>query len=393
MTERLYYADSYLTSFYADVVGQRSIDGGHAVELSRTAFYPTSGGQPHDVGTLDGVQVVDVREEDDRVLHIVRAPLAGRVQGIIDWSRRFDHMQQHTGQHILSQAALRTAGAQTRSVHFGVDTATLDLDRADFSRVEADTLEDLANAVVFEDRAVLVRDVDEADLPALGLRRPAKRTGTIRVVEVEDFDRSACGGTHVRRTGEVGAIAVRRWERHRGGVRVEFVCGWRALRDHRRTRQLLIDLAAALTVGDAEVPEAVARLSTQLRARERTIEDLRARLLGREAADLLAASEGQPRLVAVVVPHAPEEAAALAGALVAAASCVAIIGSAEGRLVVARSADISLDAGAVLRQALQPYGGRGGGRPEFAQGAVPADRIADAVQAARALVQPPTPGG
>jgi alanyl-tRNA synthetase len=374
-------------------VGQRSTDRGHAVELSRTAFYPTSGGQPHDVGTLDGAQVVDVREEDDRVLHIVSAPVAGYVQGIIDWTRRFDHMQQHTGQHILSQAALRTAGAQTRSVHFGGETATLDLDRADFSRAEAETLEDLANGVVFEDRAVLVREVDEADLPALGLRRPAKRTGTIRIVEVEDFDRSACGGTHVRRTGEVGAIVVRRWERHRGGVRLEFVCGWRALRDYRRTRALLSDLAASLTVGDADVSEAVARLSAQLRARERTLEDLRARMLGREAADLLATAEGEPKLVAAVVPHAPEEAAALAGALVASAPCVAIIGSAEGRLVLARSADVPLDASAVLRQALGPYGGRGGGRPEFAQGAVPAERIAEAVQAARALVQRPGPGG
>jgi alanyl-tRNA synthetase len=315
------------------------------------------------------------------------------VHGIIDWARRFDYMQQHTGQHILSQAALRTAGAQTRSVHFGVESATLDLDRADFSRAEADALEDVANAIVFEDRAVLVRQVDETELPALGLRRPAKRTGTIRVVEVEDFDRSACGGTHVRRTGEVGSIAVRRWERHRGGVRLEFVCGWRALRDHRRARLLLLDLSAALTVGDVEVPEAVARLSAQLRARERTIEDLRARMLSRAAADLLAAAEGRPRLVAAVVQYTPEEAAALAGALVGSSGCVAIIGSSEGRLVLARSADVDLDAGTALREALQPYGGRGGGRPEFAQGAVPADRVAEAVQAARALVQRLAPGG
>jgi len=388
MTERLYYADSYLTSFDADVVGRRSIAGGHAVELSRTAFYPTSGGQPHDVGTLDGAQVVDVREEDGRVLHIVDAPLSGRVHGVIDWARRFDHMQQHTGQHILSQAALRTAGAPTRSVHFGADASTLDLDRADLNRAEADALEDLANAVVVENRPVVVREADETELPALGLRRPAKRTGSIRVVEVEDFDRSACGGTHVRRTGEIGAIRVRRWERHRGGVRLEFLCGWRALRDHRRAHALLSALSAALTVAEAEVPEAVARLTAQLRSQERTLDDLRARLLSRDAADLLAAAEGDhPRLVATVVAYPPEDAAALAGALAASPSCVAIIGASSGRLVLARSADVALDARAALAQALGPYGGRGGGRSEFAQGAVPAGRIADAVQSARAIVR------
>jgi alanyl-tRNA synthetase len=339
------------------------------------------------VGTLDGVQVIDVREEDGRVVHIAAAPVAGRVHGVIDWARRFDHMQQHTGQHILSQAALRTAGAETRSVHFGADTATLDLGRSDFSRREADALEDLANAVVFEDRPVLVREVDEAELPDLGLRRPAKRTGLIRVVEVEDFDRSACGGTHVRRTGEVGTITVHRWERHRGGVRLEFACGWRALRGHRRKHLLLSELAAAFTVAEGEVPEAVARLSAQVKGHERTIEDLRTRLLAREAADLLAAAEGRPKVVAAVVAYAPEEAASLAGMLAASPSCVAVIGAPGGRVVLARSADVALDAGTALRQALEPYGGRGGGRPEFAQGAVPPDRIAEAVQTARGVVQ------
>jgi alanyl-tRNA synthetase len=383
MTERLYHADSYLTSFYAEVVAVRSVDERVAVVLSRTAFYPTSGGQPHDLGTLAGEEVTDVREEDGTIVHVVAHPVAGRVLGVIDWPRRFDHMQQHTGQHILSQAALRARGAQTRSVHFGADRCTLDLDLADLTADEAAAVEDLANGIVFEDRPVHIREVDESDLPALGLRRPAKKEGRIRIVEVEAFDRSACGGTHVRRTGEVGAIKIRRWERHKGGIRLEFLCGRRALRDYRVTSRLVADLAASLTVAEADVPAAVARVVTQLRVQERTAAELRDQALAGEAAGLLAAASGAVKLVSAVLPKSPEDAALLAGRLTAGASCVAIIGAEAGRIIVARSSGIDLDARAILRRALEPHGGRGGGRPEFAQGAVPADRVAGAVQAAR----------
>ena len=386
MTERLYYTDSYLTSFTADVVALRSVDGGIAAVLSRTAFFPTSGGQPHDVGTLDEAQVIDVRDEGEVILHVLTRPVAGRVHGAIDWARRFDHMQQHTGQHILSQAALRALGARTLAVHFGAEVCTLDLDRADLTRDEAAALEDLANGVVFEDRSVHVRQVDESELPALGLRRPTKQEGLIRVVEVEEFDRSACGGTHVRRTGEVGGIKVRRWERHKGGVRLEFLCGWRALRDYRGKSLLVADLAASFTVAERDVADAVVRSSAQLRARERTVAELQDRLLTREAADMLAAASGTPKLVVAVLSYSADEAAALAGKITASASCVAIIGGEGGRLIIARSADVALDVRAILRQTAERHGGRGGGRPEFAQGAVPAERMADAVQAARAAV-------
>lgn len=386
MTERLYYADSYLTSFYADVVSLRSVDGGIAAVLSRTAFFPTSGGQPHDLGTLDGAQVIDVRDEGEIILHVVTQPVAGHVHGAIDWPRRFDHMQQHTGQHILSQAALRALGVQTRSVHFGAETCTLDLDRAELTPDAAAALEDLANGIVFEDRPVSVRQVDESELPALGLRRPAKKAGRIRIVEVEEFDRSPCGGTHVRRTGEIGCIKIRRWERHKGGVRLEFLCGWRALRDYRRRSLLVADLAASFTVPEYDVPEAVARAVTQLRAYERTVVDLRDRLLAREAADLLAAASGAPKLVAALLSYPADEAAVLAGKVTASAPCVVILGAAGGRLIIARSADVALDASTVLRQTVERHGGRGGGRPEFAQGALPADRLGDAVQTARAVV-------
>jgi len=385
-TERLYYADSYQRVFEARVLAVRPHERGQAVILDRTAFYPTSGGQPHDLGTLGDAAVLDVLDDEDVIVHVVDARVQGTVRGEIDWTRRFDHMQQHTGQHILSQAALRTCGAQTRSVHFGAEGCTLDLDLADLTGEAAAQIEDLANTVVVEDRPVLVRMVEESALPALGLRRPARKRGEIRVIEVADFDRSACGGTHVRRTGEIGMIKIRGWERYKGGLRVEFLCGWRALRDYRWKSALVADLAASFTVAEREVGDAVARLGAALRERERAAGDLRDRLLAREAADYLDAATGSPRIIAAVLDRPVDEALVLAGRIVATAEAAVAFAS-RGRLVVARSPSVAVDASAILRAALEPLGGRGGGRPEFAQGAVPAEAMAQAVAAARAALE------
>lgn len=382
-TERLYYADSYQRVFDAHVLDVRPHARGHAVVVDRTAFFPTSGGQPHDLGTLGDADVIDVIDDEDTILHVVARPLAGGVRGEIDWPRRFDHMQQHTGQHVLSQSALRSLGAQTVSVHFGADVCTLDLDLSDLTVEMAARAENLANAVVFEDRPVPVRMVDESELPALGLRRPAKKRGQIRVVEVEEFDRSACGGTHVLRTGEIGLIKLRRWERYKGGVRVEFLCGWRALRDYGWKNALVSDLAGSFTVKDREVAEAVARLSGQLKERERAIADLRDRVLSVEAGGYLERAQGTPKIIADVLDRPPDEAGILAGKIVAREPAVVMFGVTGGRMVIARSPSLDLDAVAVLRRVLEPRGGRGGGRPEFAQGALPAEALREALESAR----------
>jgi alanyl-tRNA synthetase len=381
----LYYTDSYLREFDATVIDAHPRNAHVGIVLDRTAFYPTSGGQPHDTGTLNNLPVIDVLEdEEDRIVHVVAERLQGTVKGAVDWSRRFDHMQQHTGQHILSQACLRTLGAQTRAVHLGGEVSTLDLDRPEMSAEAVASAEDLANQIVFEDRPVLVREVEEADLVSLQLRRPPKKHGRIRVVEVEDFDRSACGGTHVRRTGEVGPIKIRRWERFKGGTRVEFYCGWRALRDYRWKNALTLELASQLTVKDAEVLGAVSRLAGQLRDRDRVLADVQDRLIDLEARQRLAQTPGPPYLVAAVVPEwTTAMVTAMAGRLAKADSTVAVLGSSEGHLVIARSADLDLDAAALLTQVVQQHGGRGGGRPAYAQGSVPVPRITEAVEAAR----------
>ncbi len=383
MTERLYYSDSYLREFEAQVLEARSSGDRVAAVLDRTAFYPTSGGQPNDRGTLNGAAVVDVAEEGDVIVHVVSAPVAGRVVGRVDWARRFDHMQQHTGQHILSQAFLQVGGAQTRSVHFGVEVATLDLELADLAASTVEQAEDLSNSVVVEDRLIHVRQVDEPTLGDLGLRRPAKRRGQIRIVEIEGFDRSACGGTHVRRTGEVGPIKVRRWERAKGGIRAEFLCGWRALRDYRQKSALVGELGARFSVSDHDVGNAVGRLADHLAESRRALAAYREQSLTAEA-QVRVRAVGAGQVMAEVVTHPAADVAELAARMVEAGAAVVLLGTTEGKVVFARSPRFSADMRAVLHRVTAAVGGRGGGRPDFAQGAVPSARVAEAIERAAA---------
>ena len=232
VTERLYYTEPALTEFDATVTGVERHGDLPAVLLDRTAFYPTSGGQPHDTGSLNGVRVTEVVErDDDAVLHVVdRAIAVGEaVHGVVDWGRRFDHMQQHTGQHILSAAFDRLWHARTVGFHLGAVVSSLDLDRELPPQAIA-SAEDEANRIVWEDRPVSIRFVEEAGAAALDLRKEPGRSGVLRIIAVEDYDLSACGGTHVARTGHVGIIVVSSWEKLRGGSRLEFLCGGRALR-------------------------------------------------------------------------------------------------------------------------------------------------------------------
>lgn len=394
MTERLYYADSYLKEFDAEVVGTRTRGSHFGVVLDRTAFYPTSGGQPYDLGTLNGVSVIDVEDEGEDIVHVLSAPVAGAVRGVVDWSRRFDHMQQHSGQHVLSQAFLQVTGAPTRAVHFGVEGATLDLELADLTAQAGEQVEDLANSVVVEDRAVRVYEVDEPALMELGLRRPPHRGGRIRVVDIEGFDRSACGGTHVRRTGEIGPIQIRRWERAKGGIRTEFLCGWRAVRDYRRKTALLREMGKQLSVGEREMGDAVRRLTDEVAASQRAIAALRGQALTAEAqARVRAAGRGQV-IAEIVAGRSAAEIADLAGRTVGAGAAVVLLGTPEGKVVFARSPEASADMHALLRRVSAVVGGGGGGRPEFAQGAVPPSRVVEAIERATADIAqeiPPVP--
>jgi alanyl-tRNA synthetase len=376
VTERLYYADSRLRTFEAIVRSCETIDGRMAVVLDRTAFYPTSGGQPFDTGRLGHVDVLDVVdvEATGEVVHVTSGALevGARVTGEIDWPRRFDHMQQHTGQHVLSAAFERLYGVRTVSFHLGSDVSTIDLSREVTAR-EIATAEDEANAIVWDDRALEVAVVSAEEAARLPLRKETMRVGPIRIVEIPDFDLSACGGTHVTRTGAVGVIAVSAWERFKGGTRLSFMCGGRALAAHRRGRDIVSAAVRALGVGPSDVVASIERLQADGRERDKQLADVRGRLAGYRAVERVAAAEtiGGAR---VVLSHEPDlDAAALkslARAIVQAHAglVVVLVGSGQpAPVVAARSADVAFDAGAFIKAAVAAIGGRGGGRPELAQ--------------------------
>lgn len=394
MTIRLYYEDSFCTEFDARIVG--SVEGKKGtvgVLLDRTCFYPTSGGQPCDHGMLDDQPVFDVTEQDGQVIHWVAGRVSGPVvHGRILWPRRFDHMQQHTGQHILSQTFLRLLDAQTVSFHLGEEACTIDLDRAVLEAGEAERAEDWANEIVFADRPVLTRFITPGEIPALGLRKPPVVQTDIRIVEIEGFDRSPCGGTHCTRTGQVGPIAIRKWERRGQETRVEFLCGWRAVRDYRWKTATVNALALAFSVKDREMAEAVQRLIEEAADSRRQLQRLREELLTMEAARLLAAAtvEKGIRIISqVFAEREVPEVRKLASLLVVEPRTVALLGIAgeQARLVFARSADVPTDMAALLKQACQAFGGSGGGQPHLAQGGgLPGDRIEAVLDMARRML-------
>ncbi|MCB0041133.1 MAG: alanyl-tRNA editing protein, partial [Caldilinea sp.] len=275
MSDRLYYTDSYLAAFESPVFAIDDVDGRPAVRLAQSCFYPTSGGQLHDTGTLGGMAVVDVVAADDGVLHVLDgAPAFGVgdvVRGAIDWPRRYDHMQQHSGQHLLSQHFFRHFGWETVSVHFGAEESTLDLDTPDVSPAQLAEIEALANDMAYRALPIRAYLVDETGLAAVPLRRPPKVTGVIRIVEIEAFDYSACGGTHVRTTAEIAPIKLVRQERRRNQTRITFLCGLRACRDYSRKHDLLLTTAALFSNEPAAVPSLVERLQEQSRAAEREL--------------------------------------------------------------------------------------------------------------------------
>ena len=394
-TERLYYLDSYLLTFEARVVERTEVGGRPAVVLDRTAFYPTSGGQPHDTGTLSGVRVVDVVDREEVVLHVLGgpAPAAETVVGEVDWERRLDHMQQHTGQHVLSQSFDRCCGAPTVSFHLGEEHCTIDVARSPLLAEEVARAEEMANRIVLEDRPVRAHLVAPEDLDRFALRKATAREGEIRVVEVEGFDHSACGGTHCVRTGSVGPVKVRRWERRGSDTRVEFLCGWRALRDYGWKHDVVKSLAEGFRVRDRDVAPAIQRSLDELRSTREALEDLRERLQGYEVAELLAGATPLPgrdaaaRLVVrCLADRTPEELKRLAQRLTAGGGVVALLGLRAGErahLVFAQSPGLPFDVGKLLKATCVGLGGRGGGTRDLAQGGAPeASRLEGAIEEA-----------
>ncbi len=389
MTERLYYTDPYRRTFEATIQRVEPREGRLIVVLDRTAFYPTSGGQPFDTGVLGPWRVVDVADEDyGTISHVAErtgdaadAAPGDLVEGVIDWPRRFDHMQQHTGQHVLSAAFARVFDVRTVSFHLGAQASTIDLAR-ELTAAQIAQAEEEANRIVWEDRAVSIRFASSEEAARLPLRKEPVRGGTLRLIDVADWDLSACGGTHVASTGAIGAIAVIKSERFKGGQRIEFVCGGRALRQFQSMRDTLAASVRLLSVLPAELPDAIERLQGELKDQKRAAAAVQAELAAYRAAGLAAAAEpgARARLVLRAVDADANGLKALAAA-VAESSGVAVVlvsNSQPALIVAARSADVAISAQQVVAGLVASFGGRGGGRPELAQAgglSAPADAI------------------
>jgi alanyl-tRNA synthetase len=391
-TTRLYYTDSYLTTFDARVVDRA--DEGRRVYLDRTAFYPTSGGQPHDLGNLSGARIVDVIDEGERIAHLLETPVAdtaSAVRGQVAWDRRFDHMQQHTGQHLLSAVLADAYGYHTVSVHFGRDASSLDLDVDAISPERVVDAEARANAIIAENRLVTTGFEDASE--AAGLRKESERTGTLRIVTIADLDRSACGGTHVRATGEIGGILIRKVERVRKSARLEFVCGLRAVRRARADYEALTKIATSLSASLDDVAGLVTAQSEQLRSGENERRRLERELAAFRARELYdaAAPDGQGWRIVRQEAGGMDELRTLAQAILALPKSV-LVGTTVNppSLLLATAEDTGLDAGRALREGVMKVGGRGGGSSRIAQGSVPdASRLAEAVASVMSVVGGP----
>lgn len=375
VTERLYYSDSHLIEFEARVVDVTDrVSGWTAVVLDQTAFYPTGGGQPSDTGTLNGSRVVEcIDDGDNGVLHVVQGAAPVRdavVRGRVDWARRLDHIQQHTGQHILSQAFVKLFNAPTKG--FRVMDASCEID-VELNNPTTEIIEravELANNVIWEDRSITILNVTSEQAAELFLRREPAREGELRLIEIEGFDLTPCGGTHAYRTGEVGMIAVRSWERAKGLTRMEFVAGTRALADYRKANKSAREMAALFSTGRDDAPQLAAQMveeNKELHRRVRMLEEVAA---GVEAEKLLATAEAGI-VVQVFEGRDAESLKKLAHALMTKPGTVALLGSRDkdtARLVFARSSEAPGDMSMLMREACTMLDGRGGGKPEMAQG-------------------------
>ena len=382
-TERLYYRDAYLEKFRAAIV--ETAAEGRRVYLDRTAFYPASGGQPHDTGSIAGAGVIEVVDEGDRIAHVTADPVrGGEVECVVDWPRRFDAMQQHSGQHLLSAVLVEMFGAATTGFHLGAEASAIDVALESLDARQAGEAERRANQIVFENRPLAVSFEDRST--AVDLRKPAEREGVLRIVSIAGLDRSACGGTHVRATGEIGPILLGKLDKAHGGVRIEFLCGLRAVRRARADFDALARIARVFSVAPEEAPALVESQSAALeecrKGRRRAAAEL-ARYRGAElhrstqpnAAGLRTRFERLAKGAAL-----DDELRALAQGFTAGGKAAFLAALDDPpSLLLAASPDSGLHAGELVKAALAARGGRGGGNAQLAQGSGPGR---DALEAA-----------
>jgi alanyl-tRNA synthetase len=391
-TRKLYYTDSYLQVFDAQVLAAE--DEGRRVYLDRTAFYPTSGGQQHDLGTLNGIAVVDVIDEGDRVAHLVAEPVPEtRVEGKIDWTRRYDHMQQHTGQHLLSAVFVQLFSIPTLSFHMGDETSTVELGAQELSEQAISAVESRCNELVREARPVRIEFAEAEE--AQGLRKASTRSGTLRVIDIAGVDRSACGGTHLNSTAEIGPVQLRKQERIRGNIRIEFLCGERAIRQARRDFLTLNELAKVLAVPFGALPEQAGQLRHRWAAAEKERQRLAIELAQRQGIQLHAEQPAMAdgmRRVLLAVDEIDEVVRVKAQAFTRVGRAIMVLfAPATGSVLVSCSPDSGEHAGNRLREMLAAAGRRGGGSATLSQGSLSDPKILGQLTAALGFSETASP--
>ncbi len=382
MTNKLYWNDSHLTNFTARIL-ERYLEGDRQVViLDQTAFYPTGGGQPCDTGTIGSARVTEVTIADDGTIrHFLETPLplasGDEVACEIDWARRLELTQQHTGQHILSQAFFQLFGAETRGFRINPHSAEIDL-TLDTQAAEVlqclRQAEDVANSIVFANREIHTHLVTPDEAAKLPLRKETFVDDCVRVIEIADFDWSACGGTHAQQTGEVGMIAIKHWERAKQMIRVEFLSGIRAVRDYRAANAVAESIARQFSVGRDAAPESVLRLieeNKHLNRRLRVLAEMAVKYEVEELQNSAKLQSNSQMIIRIFDDRSFDELKLLAHQLVKTDSVIALLAVKENelaRLVFARSANVNAEMGTLMRETCQLLGGKGGGASDFAQG-------------------------
>lgn len=394
MENKLYYVDAYQKSFSAKVLKQdQDSDGNWYVVLDQTAFYPTGGGQPHDTGTINDVQVVRVEETAGEIRHYLEHPLEkseAEISGVIDWARRFDHMQQHAGQHILSAAFDQLCHFKTVGFHLGNASLTIDIETENLTEEQAIQAERLANQIILENRKIETRWVTEAELSQYPLRKETKVKEDIRLVIVPDFDYNGCGGTHPKVTGEVRAVKILDWEKQKKNVRVQFVCGERVLQQFQQKNKVLQDLTKLLSAPEKEMATAVTKLFQNEKELEKALEHANERLLQYEVNELLYDSKmvNDVSIISRIFQgRTIQELQKLARMIVSEEPQVNVIlvtlNENKLQLVGARGENASVNMKNLIGHALSLINGKGGGNDSFAQGGgaalMPAEQFLDRI--------------
>lgn len=373
-TERLYYHDAYIKSFTAEIVKTAPYGERYSLVLDRTAFYPEGGGQPSDTGHIDGIPVLFVAEEDGQICHIVdRLPSDTAVQCSIDWERRFDHMQQHTGQHVLSACFASLYNGDTDSFHLGRDNVSIEINMDRFDEEMAVKIEDMANEMISKNLPVFAEIVDDTQLQAMPLRKKPKVTDNIRIVQVQGFDYSPCGGTHVANTGEVGMLRLKRWEKCKGGYRFQFACGFRALADYRLQDTITRRLGDLLSVRDFEIEKTFEKLLADYKLVQKELASAKQELLVHEANELLKESsdiKGIRVVSKVFKGRNINDIKLLAQSIIQQPGHTALLACSNEavQVIFSRSDDVDLDMGKLIRTVFPIINGKGGGNAKAAQG-------------------------